>query len=96
MPNLPRTADAKLLAAIPQMQPWLADNQKGIWALREPGKQILIFGSNDTEMDLSAESGVFRMNVVDRESGEVTSGPTVQAGGKVKLPDATVIWLVKE
>ena len=96
LPNLPRTTDAKLLAAIPQMQPWLADHTKAVWALREPGKQILISGSNRAELDLSMESGAFRVNVVNRQSGQVTPGATVQAGGKVKLPDAAVVWLVKE
>lgn len=96
MPNLPHTTDAKLLAAIPEMQPWPADGAKRVWALREPGRQILIYGNNGTELDLSAESGPFRVNLVNRESGEVTPGATVQAGGKVKLPDSTVIWLVKE
>ncbi len=96
LPNLPRTTDAKLLAAIPQMQPWLADNTKAIWALRESGKQILIFGGHGEELDLSTESGSFRVNVVNRESGQVTPGATVEAVGKVKLPDAAVVWLVKE
>ncbi len=96
MPHLPRTTDAKLLAAIPKMQPWLADSNKGIWALRESGKQILIFGNNGADLDLSMESGAFRVNTIDQESGEVTPTTTVQAGGKVKLPDATVIWLVKQ
>ena len=29
-------------------------------------------------------------------TGEMTAGETVNAGGKVKLPNATVIWLTKE
>lgn len=96
MPNLPRTTDPQLLAAIPEMQPWLADDDKKIWALREPGKQILAYSSARTELDLSAESGAFRINLVNPRSGEVTLGETVQASGKVKLPDAAVVWLVKE
>lgn len=96
LPNLPRTTDAKLLAAIPQMQPWLADNPKAVWALREPGKQILISGRNGAELDLSMESGAFRVQLVDRQSGQLTPGATVHAGAKVKLPDASAIWLVKE
>ncbi len=83
MPHLPRTTDAKLLAAIPQMQPWLADSNKGIWALwREPGKQIFIFGNNGVDLDLSMESGAFRVNTIDQESGEVTPTTTVQARRK--------------
>lgn len=96
MPNLPHTTDSGLLAAIPKMQPWLADDKRRIWALRDPGKQILIYGDNGADLDLSMESGAFRVNVVDRQSGEVTPGGLVQGGGKVKLPDAAVIWLVKQ
>ena len=96
MPHLPRTTNEKLLAAIPKMQPWLTDSNKGTWALREPGKQILIFGNNGADLDLSMESGAFRVNTIDQESGEVTPSTTVQAGGKVKLPDAAVIWVVKQ
>jgi hypothetical protein len=96
MPNLPRTTDAKLLAAILKMQPWLADNKSRIWALREPGKQMLIFRGSGGELDLSTESGAFRVYVVNRETGEAAPGPTVEAGGKVKLPDETLVWLVKQ
>jgi hypothetical protein len=97
MPNLPRTTDEKLLAAISQMQPWLADANKSIWALREPGKQILIYaGGGRAELDLSAETGKYRLSTVNPKTGAITSGEIIQAGAKIKLPDATVVWLVKE
>ena len=96
MPDLPKTTDKNLLAAIPKMQPWLADDAKKIWALREPGKQILVYGNGGAEFDLSNESGAFRVNIVNPETGEVTSSGVVQAVGKIKLPDAKVVWLVKE
>ena len=35
-------------------------------------------------------------NTVDAKTGEVTPGETVNAGGKIKLPDATVVWLTKK
>jgi hypothetical protein len=96
LPHLPRTTDGQLLAAIPHMKPWPAGGKPGVWALREPGKQILIYGNGGSDLDLSAESGIFRINTVDQGSGKVTAGATVQAGGKVKLPEADVVWLVKE
>lgn len=96
MPDLPKTTDAKLLAAIPQMQPWLADSGKRIWALHEPGKQMLIYGNRGTELDMSGESGSFRMSGVDLRSGKLTRGDQiVQAGGKLLLPGG-VVWLTKE
>jgi len=96
MPNLPRTTDAKLLAAVPQMQPWLADSAKKIWALREAGKQMLIYASGGADLDLSAESGAFRVNRVNTKTGEVTGSEIIEGGQKTKLPDAAVIWLVKK
>jgi hypothetical protein len=98
MPNLPRSTDEKLLAAIPQMQPRPEAFKGSRWVLREPGKQILIYSGEDAPegFDLSAESGTFRVNSVMTNTGAVTSGQTVQAGGTVKLPNAAVVWLVKE
>jgi hypothetical protein len=96
MPDLPRSTDARLLAAIPQMQPWLADSEKKIWALREPDRQILAYGETGTELDLAGESGSFRLSQVDVRTGAVTRGEQViQAGGKLLLPGG-VVWLTKE
>jgi hypothetical protein len=94
MPGLPRSTDAALLAAIPRMHPWNADTKNHRWALREPGKQILAYGGG--ELDLSGETGSYGINNVNAKTGEVTPGETVNAGEKVKLPDATVVWLTKK
>ena len=94
MPRLPRSTDATLLAAIPQMQPWPEASKSGRWVLREVGKQMLIYGGG--ELDLSNESGSFLVNTVNPRTGEVTPGETVQAGSKVKLSGANVVWLTKE
>lgn len=98
MPYLPTTTDARLLAAIPQMLPWTAASGQNHWALREAGKQILIYSGDGapTELDLSSESGTFRMNTVNERSGKITVGQAITAGQKIKLPDAAIVWLVKE
>jgi hypothetical protein len=96
LPRLPKTTDGKLLAAIPRLMPWPEATGAGRWALREKGGQALVYRGSGAELDLSGESGTFRVNVVNPGTGEVTPGGTVKAGGKVKLPEATVIWLVKE
>jgi hypothetical protein len=96
LPRLPKTTDAKLLAAIPRMKLWAAGSGKSRWALQEKGKQLLIDRGHDVEVDLSNESGSFRMNVVDPRTGEVTPGEILKAGSKVKLPDTMIVWLVKE
>jgi hypothetical protein len=95
LPRLPKTTEAKLLAAIPQMQPWAEGSKTGLWVLREPGKQWLVYGG-DADLDLSSESGSFRLNLVNTRTGDITPGETVNAGGQVKLPKATVVWLTKE
>ena len=94
MPRLPKTTDVKLLAAIPRMQSWSGVSKDGRWVLREAGKQMLVYGGG--ELDLSSEAGLFRANAVNPRTGEVTPGEVVKAGDKVKLPNATVVWLIKE
>jgi hypothetical protein len=96
MPNLPRATDAKLLAAIPRMKPWLTDTDKKLWSLHESGRQILVYTAGNAELDLSTETGSFRMHTVNQKIGAVTTGEMVQAGQKIKLPGASVVWLTKE
>ena len=95
LPRLPKTTDAKLLAAIPQMLPWAEACTNGRWVLRESGKQLLFYGGN-AELDLSNETGSYRVNTVNAHTGEITSGVIVKAGSKVQLPNAAVAWLTKE
>jgi hypothetical protein len=94
MPRLPRTTDAKLLAAIPRMTPWTGGGS-GRWILREAGKQFLVHGGNG-EVDLSSESGAFHVFVVNTHTGELTPDEIVTAGSRVKLPNASVVWLTRE
>jgi hypothetical protein len=94
MPRLPKTTDVKLLAAIPKMRPWAEASKNDRWVLREEGKQMLIYGGGG--LDLSGESGVFRVQAVNLRTGEVTPGATVNAGHNIELPSASVIWLTKE
>jgi hypothetical protein len=96
LPRLPKSTDAKLLAAISQMKFWPEASTHGCWVLREPGKQMLIYSRETAELDLTDESGAFRINIVNPKTGEVTRGETVSAGRKVNLPNASVIWLTKE
>jgi len=96
MPNLPATTDAKLLAAVPRMKPWIADGKKKIWALGEPGKQMLVYSEQGAELDDAGGTGAFRLHTVDVRTGKVTAGSqVVQAGGKVVVPGG-VIWLTTE
>ena len=94
LPRLPRTTDAELLAAIPQMRTWQADVGKKSYVLRKLGHYFLAYGGG--ELDLSDETGSFRLNMVNPRTGQVTPGEIVKAGGKVKLPETSVVWLTKE
>ncbi len=101
MPRLPKSTDARLLAAIPRMQPWKADAAERCWALREAGRQILVFASATSEIDLADETGVFRVMTADAKTGELKpQRESVHGGGLVMLPrgnaGVNIIWLTKE
>ena len=96
MPNLPRATDARLLGAIPKMQPWPEASGKNRWVLRESGRQYLVYSSDHTELDLSAESGSFQVHSVNPRTGQVTTrSQTVQAGKAIALPPG-VVWLTRD
>ncbi len=96
MPDLPKTTDPRLLAAIPQMQPWPEASGKSRWVLREPGRQYLVYSPDKSELDLSTESGSFQAQVFNPRTGrEMTPSQTVHAGKTIALP-AGVVWLVKD
>jgi hypothetical protein len=94
LPRLPRTTDTNLLAAIPQMRLWQSDVRKKSYVLGKPGKYYLAYRGG--ELDLSRETGLFRMNIINKQTGEATPGELIPAGGKTKLPEDAVIWLTKE
>ena len=96
MPDLPRTTDPRLLAAIPKMQPWPGASTNRRWVLREPGRQYLVCSTDKSELDLSAESGSFQLQAVDARTGQVaTRSEIIQAGKIVNLPPG-IIWLEKD
>ena len=100
IPNLPRTTDEKLLRAIPQMKPW-HKNADGSWALRELGRQYLVYMSGSPgAVDLSDEKGIFQLRQVNLKTGAVDASKTVEAGKSVNLPildtAPAVFWLVRE
>jgi len=95
MPNLPRTTDANLLKAIPQMKPWPEASKNGRWVLREVGKQYLVYSADSAPFDFSGESGSFLIHTVNVRTGEIAAQPeTVQAGAPISLPPG-VVWLTK-
>jgi len=78
------------------MQVWSEASKNSSRVLREAGKQMLVASEGSSTLDLSGQPGVFRVNTVNTQTGEVTRGETVEGGKPVKLPDAPVVWLVKE
>jgi len=101
MPNLSHRTDANLLRAIPRMTPWKADDANKFWALREAGKQMLVYAgsSGDVSLDLSGEPGNFKVLAVS-DNGQVTdTGETVAGGSSAVLKKQSgrrVFWLMKE
>lgn len=96
MPNIPQGTDAKLLSAIPSMQPWTPASSQDRWALRESGKQLLVYSKKAGPLDLSGETGAFKVHPIDQQTGKIKSGTdSVQASGNVSLPDG-VVWLTRD
>jgi hypothetical protein len=102
LPRLPKDTDKRLLAAVPQMQPWRDGAEVGRWALREPGRQYLICLAHQaaTELDLSEEKGTFAVSTINLQTGAVTALPLkIQAGAKANLPGSggsRLLWLTRE
>jgi hypothetical protein len=100
LPNLPKGTDARLLAAIPRMQPCPQNDVKGQWVLREAGRQYLVYAGpkSSKEIDLTGESGKFVASVIDQQTGAVSELPErIAGGGKARLPDSgSVFWLKRE
>jgi hypothetical protein len=73
MPNLPRTTDTRLLAAIPQMQPWPEACNQSRWVLREPGRQYLVYSISGMlpGIDFSRENLKFDVQTIDLKTGNV-------------------------
>lgn len=100
MPNLPRTTDTALLAAIPQMSPWPEASKAGQWVLREQGKQFLVYagGSGDLHLDLTGEQGKFEVKSVSENGAVKSTAEKLQAGGVITLNKTngrTVFWIIK-
>jgi hypothetical protein len=100
--KLPPTTDAKLLAAIARMSPQ-GKAEPHAWTLgeRDVGYFVVALGGGIL-LDLSGETGVFRVHRIDPASGrmEEVSNETVNGGGAVSLAAAssgrlTVVWLTR-
>jgi hypothetical protein len=74
MPNLPRTTDVRLLAAIPRMQPWPEACNEDQWALRESHSQFLVYCKSGAPrgVDLFGEKEPSNIRTVDLKSGVVS------------------------
>lgn len=102
LPRLPRTTDARLLAAIPRLQPWPEASNPGRWVLRGQGEYLVYLGRDASPtLDLSHEGGMFVAKQVDLSTGQIRVVPKSIAGAKdTGLPKssdaAEVFWLTKE
>jgi hypothetical protein len=74
MPNLPRTTDARLLAAIPRMQPWPEGCTDHQWVLRDSDSQYLIYCASDSldPLDHSIDKHPLTLQRIDPITGAIT------------------------
>jgi hypothetical protein len=102
MPNLPRTTDARLLAAIPRMRPWPEACNENQWVLREPDGQCLIYSASGSlhEIKFSATESTFGLQTIDLKTGTLTettkqlsAGQLSNFGRENKAP--SVYWICK-
>jgi Family of unknown function (DUF6298) len=102
MPNLPRTTDARLLAAIPQMRPWSEACNEKQWVLREPGHQYLIYRTSASSLRLhsSQEKSPLILRTIDPKTGAVTEEETrfswAQLAELAPERSPSIYWLVHE
>jgi hypothetical protein len=73
IPNLPRSTDSRLLAAVLRMEPWPEACNEKQWVLREPGRQYLIYCASGSPrgLELAREDGVFDVQKIDLKTGDV-------------------------
>jgi len=73
IPNLPRTTDARLLAAIPNMRPWSEGSGQNQWILHEAGRQYLVYCTSGSwqGIDFSRENHSFDFQTIDLKTGTV-------------------------
>ena len=78
MPNLPRTTDSRLLAAIPGMQPCPEACNENQWVLRETGHQYLIYCASGSPQGLGdfQQKNLLVLRTVDSKTGLVTEKET--------------------
>jgi hypothetical protein len=104
MPNLPRSTDRRLLAALPRMAPFGPDGRQ--WALADPGRDYLVVSSSagPIELDLLASHARLSAHRIDPRSGQAVGSSTPVEGGKlVQLPVTcaateafpVVLWLTR-
>ena len=102
IPNLPKTTDRALLAAIPRLQPWPEASGSARWVLRGQGAYLVYLGREaNPVLDLSHEGGTFVAKRVDLGTGQLTVVSQTVAGDKrtrlPKSPDAAdILWLTKQ
>jgi Spy/CpxP family protein refolding chaperone len=103
VPNLPRTTDPRLLAALPRMAPWAEVTNRQQWALCEPGKNYLIYSAEEggVTLDLGKERGAFIVYTMDPQTGTATATSECRATGApivLKKPNdkPTTFWITQD
>jgi hypothetical protein len=101
MPDLPRSTDPRLLAALPAMAPSGPGGRQ--WALADPGRNHLVYAPSGgpVRVDLSASPATFSARRVDPGTGEVGEALGEVRGGMIREvpvpgPGPVLLWLTRE
>ena len=94
--RIPASTDERLLRHVPDMKAVAASKEQSSFVLARSGRHYLACGKRGevASIDLSDESGVFDVYIVDPKSGALTNGGTVEAGATRKFDDR-IVWLQK-
>jgi hypothetical protein len=103
VPNLPRTTEPRLLAALPRMTPWKEAMTDRQWALSEPGRNYLIHAAASRTVGIDLPGGAsdrFTVCTVHPETGAAMLAGECRAGAPIVLrkptDQPTTFWLMRE
>jgi len=97
--NVPRSLDAELLAAVPQMMP--AETGDGILRLQAPDQAYLAYvPAKATAAFETGSNGRFVVRWIDPGTGKMRDEPSTIAGGRIELSNPadqpSILWMSAE
>jgi hypothetical protein len=101
IPELPRTADPRLLVALPRMKPFGPGGP--VYVLADPGRDYLVVapGGGPIRFEVPGDGAPFEALSIDPASGRVAALPGRSPAGKIldvpaSGPGPAVLWLTRD